>query len=201
MQLLFVRHALPLRSEPGEGSDPQLSEQGVEQSRRLPDALARFSVNRLVSSPQRRAIQTAGPLSEKLGLTVEVDSRLAEYDRDLGHYVPIEQIAKENPEEMARLAAGKLPSTVDEAEFKGRVIAAIEDLVAAGDHEDTVAVFSHGGVINVALHHILGTERLLSFHVDYVSVTRVLASRSGRLMVGSVNGTEHVWDLLPRNMR
>ncbi|WP_395309509.1 histidine phosphatase family protein [Mycobacterium sp. AMU20-3851] len=201
MQLLFVRHALPLRSEPGEGSDPQLSEQGVEQSRRLPDALARFSVNRLVSSPQRRAIQTAGPLSEKLGLSVQVDPRLAEYDRDLGHYVPIEQIAKENPEEMARLAAGKLPSTVDEAEFKGRVIAAIEDLVAAGDHEDTVAVFSHGGVINVALHHILGTERLLSFHVDYVSVTRVLSSRSGRLMVGSVNETEHVWDLLPRNTR
>ncbi|GAA2571336.1 histidine phosphatase family protein [Mycolicibacterium diernhoferi] len=190
-----------MRSEPGEGSDPQLSEQGIEQSRRLPDALARFPVNRLVSSPQRRAIQTAGPLSEKLGLSVEVDPRLAEYDRDLGHYVPIEQIAKENPEEMARLAAGKLPSAVDEAEFTGRVIAAVEDLVAAGDHEDTVAVFSHGGVINVALHHILGTERLLSFHVDYVSVTRVLSSRSGRLMVGSVNGTEHVWDLLPRNMR
>ncbi|OJZ64825.1 histidine phosphatase family protein [Mycolicibacterium diernhoferi] len=201
MQLLLIRHALPLRSEPGEGSDPQLSEQGIEQSRRLPDALARFPVNRLVSSPQRRAIQTAGPLSEKLGLSVEVDPRLAEYDRDLGHYVPIEQIAKENPEEMARLAAGKLPSAVDEAEFTGRVIAAVEDLVAAGDHEDTVAVFSHGGVINVALHHILGTERLLSFHVDYVSVTRVLSSRSGRLMVGSVNGTEHVWDLLPRNMR
>ena len=201
MQLLLVRHALPLRSEPGEGSDPQLSEQGIEQSRRLPDALARFPVNRLVSSPQRRAIQTAGPLAEKLGLEVEVDPRLAEYDRDLGHYVPIEQIAKENPAELKRLAAGKLPSAVDEAEFTGRVIAAVEDLAAVGDHEDTVAVFSHGGVINVALHHILGTERLLSFHVDYVSVTRVLRSRKGRLSVAAGNETAHVWDLLPRNAR
>jgi len=201
VQFLFVRHALPLRSEPGEGSDPHLSEQGVEQSRRLPDALARFRVNRLVSSPQRRAIQTAGPLAEKLGLAVEVEPRLAEYDRDLGHYVPIEQIARENPEEMARLAAGKLPSAVDEAEFTGRVIAAVEDLAAAGDRDDTVAVFSHGGVINVALHHILGTERLLAFHVDYVSVTRILASRSGRLSVAAVNETQHVWDLLPRNVR
>jgi probable phosphoglycerate mutase len=201
VQLLLVRHALPLRSEPGEGSDPHLSEQGFEQARRLPEALARFPISRLVSSPQRRAMQTAEPLSESLGLSVAVDARLAEYDRDLGHYVPIEQIAKENPEQLARLAAGQLPSGVDEVEFTARVVAAIDDLVAGSDHEETVAVFSHGGVINVLLHRILGTERLLSFNVDYVSVTRLLSSRSGRLMVGSVNETEHVWDLLPRNAR
>jgi broad specificity phosphatase PhoE len=199
VQLLLVRHALPLRSEPGAGSDPQLSEEGLAQAARLPDALSRFPVTRLVSSPQLRAVQTAGPLSEKLGLDVDVDERLAEYDRDLDHYIPIEQIAKENPEELARLISGQLPSAVDETAFLQRVVAAVDDLVAASDHQDTVAVFSHGGVINVLLHHILGTERLLSFHVDYASVTRLLASRSGKLAVASVNGTEHVWDLLPRN--
>jgi probable phosphoglycerate mutase len=62
-------------------------------------------------------------------------------------------------------------------------------------------VFSHGGVINVLLHDILGTARLLSFPVDYASVTRLLFSRSGDATVASVNGTEHVWDLLPRNQR
>lgn len=199
VQLLLVRHALPLRSEPGAGSDPQLSEEGLAQAARIPDALSRFPVTRLVSSPQLRAVQTAGPLSEKLGLDVDVDERLAEYDRDLDHYIPIEQIAKENPEELARLISGQLPSAVDETGFLQRVVAAVDDLVAASDHQDTVAVFSHGGVINVLLHHILGTERLLSFHVDYASVTRLLSSRSGKLAVASVNGTEHVWDLLPRN--
>lgn len=199
MQLLVVRHALPLRSEPGEGSDPHLSEEGLAQAARLPDALSRFPITRLVSSPQRRAIQTAEPLAERLGLTVDIDERLAEYDRDHGHYIPIEQIAKENPEELARLASGRLPSTVDETAFRERVVAAVDDLVAAADHEETVAVFSHGGVTNILLHHILGTERLLSFHVDYASVTRLLVSRSGTLSVAAVNGTEHVWDLLPRN--
>lgn len=199
VQLLLVRHALPLRSEPGEGSDPHLSEQGLAQAARLPDALSRFSITRLVSSPQRRAIQTAGPLADKLGLEVGVDERLAEYDRDLGHYIPIEQIAKENPQELARLISGRLPSAVDEAAFRDRVVAAVGDLATATPHEETVAVFSHGGVINVLLHHILGTERLLSFHVDYASVTRLLVSRSGKLSVAAVNGTEHVWDLLPRN--
>ncbi|MBN3511103.1 histidine phosphatase family protein [Mycolicibacterium nivoides] len=201
MQLLLVRHALPLRSEPGQGSDPDLSEEGIAQAERLPAALSRFPVSRLVSSPQRRAIQTAGPLAAELGLQVEVDERLAEYDRDMSHYVPIEEIAKENPEELARLVSGHLPSSVDENAFMTRINAAVEDLVAAGDHDGTVAVFSHGGVINVLLHQILGTERLLSFHVDYASVTRLLSSRSGKLAVASVNGTEHVWDLLPRNVR
>jgi probable phosphoglycerate mutase len=42
---------------------------------------------------------------------------------------------------------------------------------------------------------------MLSFQVDYASVTRLLYSRSGQAMVASVNTTEHVWDLLPRNQR
>lgn len=167
----------------------------------MPAALARFPIQRVVSSPQVRAIETAQPLADTLGVRVEVDERLAEYDRDLAHYIPVEQIAKENPAELERLINGKLPSGVDEAEFLGRVNAAVADLVAGADHDDTVAVFSHGGVINVLLHQILGTERLLSFHVDYASVTRLLSSRTGRLAVAGVNATEHVWDLLPRNQR
>jgi broad specificity phosphatase PhoE len=201
MQVLLVRHALPLRSEHGEGSDPDLSEEGLAQVERLPEALARFPISRVVSSSQRRAVQTAEPVAAARELTVEIDDRFAEYDRDLPVYIPIEQIREERPEEWARLAQGHLPSGVDEGAFRARVRAAVDDLVAAANPEDTVAVFSHGGVINVLLHDILGTARLISFPVDYVSVTRLLFSRSGQATVASVNGTEHVWDLLPRNQR
>jgi probable phosphoglycerate mutase len=201
VQLLLIRHALPLRSEPGQGSDPDLSEEGIEQAKRLPDALARFPITRLVSSPQRRSIQTAQPVADALGLTIEIDDRLAEYDRDMAHYIPVEQIAAEFPEELARLASGHLPSSVDEAAFLGRINAGIADLVATGDHDDTVAVFTHGGVINGLVHTIMGTEKILCVNVDYAGVTRLLSSREGKLFVAAVNGTEHVWDLLPRNQR
>lgn len=201
MQVLLVRHALPLRSEHGQGSDPDLSEEGLAQIERLPKALARFPISRVVSSPQRRAIQTAEPVAADRGLTVEIDDRFAEYDRDLPVYIPVEQIRAEMPEEWARLAQGHLPSAVDEDAFRARVRAAVDGLVVTADPEDTVAVFSHGGVINVLLHEILGTARLLSFPVDYASVTRLLFSRSGQATVASVNTTEHVWDLLPRNQR
>ncbi|HTY32801.1 histidine phosphatase family protein [Mycobacterium sp.] len=201
MQVLLVRHALPLRSEHGEGSDPDLSEEGLAQVRRLPEALARFPISRVVSSPQRRAIQTAEPVAAARELSVEIDHRFAEYDRDLPVYIPVEQIKAERPQEWARLAQGHLPSAVDAGAFRARVRAAVDDLVAAADPEDTVAVFSHGGVINVLLHEILGTARLLSFPVDYASVTRLLFSRSGEATVAGVNAVEHVWDLLPRNQR
>jgi broad specificity phosphatase PhoE len=201
MQLLLVRHGLPLRSEPGEGSDPHLSEDGLAQVARLPEALARFPITRVVSSPQRRAVQTAQPVAAARRLTVEVDERFAEYDRDLPVYIPIEQIRAENPQEWARMAQGNLPGSVDEAGFRARVGAAVDDVVSAAEPDETVAVFSHGGVINVVLHEVLGTARLLSFPIDYASVTRLLFSRSGQATVAAVNCTEHVWDLLPRNRR
>ncbi|KAA8957494.1 histidine phosphatase family protein [Mycobacterium sp.] len=201
MQLLLVRHGLPLRSEPGEGSDPRLSEAGLAQVARLPEALARFPITRVVSSPQRRAVQTAQPVAAARGLEVEVDERFAEYDRDSPVYIPIEQIREENPQGWARMAQGHLPGSVDEAGFRARVRAAVDDVVGAAAPDQTVAVFSHGGVINAVLHEILGTARLLSFPIDYASVTRLLFSRSGQATVAAVNGTEHVWDLLPRNRR
>ena len=198
MQLLIIRHALPLRSEPGQGSDPDLSEDGIEQAKRLPDALARFPISRVVSSPQRRAIQTAQPVADALGLSIDVDKRLAEYDYELSHYVPIEEASEED---VQRLIDGHLPGKVDEKAFIERVNAGVADIVAAADHEDTVALFSHGGVINAVVHTIMQTQRLLCVQVDYAGVTRLLSSRKGTLGVASVNGTEHVWDLLPRNQR
>lgn len=199
MQVLLVRHALPHRTRAGEGADPELTDDGWRQARRLPAALSRFGISRIVSSPQRRAVQTAEPVAAELGMGIDVDDRLAEYDRGLSHYVPIEQVRAERPEDWARMAAGELPAAVDVDAFRARVRSALADIVIAADHRDTVAVFSHGGVINVALHEVLGTERVLSFPIDYASVTQLRLSRDRKTTVAGVNGVEHVWDLLPRN--
>jgi len=200
MQLLLIRHALPLRTEVGEGADPELADAGWEQARRLPDALSRFPISRLVSSPQRRAFQTAEPVAAACHLNVDVDERLAEYDRGTSHYVPLEQARAERPEEWNRMASGRLPATVDVDAFRDRINAALTDILAAAEHEDTIAVFGHGGVINVILHQILGTARELSFPIDYTSITHLRYSRHGKPTVAGVNGIEHVWDLLPRNV-
>ena len=201
MLLLLIRHALPLRTEAGQGSDPDLTPEGVEQAGRLPQALARFPISRLVSSPQRRAFQTAEPVAAARNLTIDIDERLAEYDRGMSHYIPLEQVRAERAEDWDRMAQGMLPAAVDADAFRSRVRAGLADIVAAAGHDDTVAVFSHGGVINVVLHEILKTPQPLSFPIDYASVTQLRHSRKGVFTVAGVNGIEHVWDLLPHRLR
>ena len=201
MLLLLIRHALPLRTEAGQGSDPDLTPEGVEQAGRLPQALARFPISRLVSSPQRRAFQTAEPVAAARNLTIDIDERLAEYDRGMSHYIPLEQVRAERAEDWDRMAQGMLPAAVDADAFRSRVQAGLADIAAAAGHDDTVAVFSHGGVINVVLHEILKTPQPLSFPIDYASVTQLRHSRKGVFTVAGVNGIEHVWDLLPHRLR
>ena len=201
MLLLLIRHALPLRTEAGQGSDPDLTPEGVEQAGRLPQALARFPISRLVSSPQRRAFQTAEPVAAARNLTIDIDERLAEYDRGMSHYIPLEQVRAERAEDWDRMAQGMLPAAVDADAFRSRVQAGLADIAAAAGHDDTVAVFSHGGVINVVLHEILKTPQPLSFPIDYASVTQLRHSRKGVFTVAGVNGIEHVWELLPHRLR
>ncbi len=201
MQVLLVRHALPTRTESGAGSDPELTEAGREQARRLPSALARYPVSRLVSSPQRRAVQTAEPVAAATGLTINTDERLAEYDRGISNYIPLEQVRVERPGDWARMAQGRLPPGVDADAFRARVWAGLRDIVGAAEHDQTVALFSHGGVINVVLQEVLGTANPLSFPIDYASITVLRHSRRGSFTVGGVNGIEHVWDLLPHRLR
>ena len=201
MQVLLVRHALPLRNEPGDGSDPDLAATGREQARRLPAALARFPIARLLSSPQRRAVQTGQPVSEAMKLPLQIDERLAEYDRGMSHYMPLEEVRAQRPDDWNRMAAGQLPESVDTDAFRARVLAGRRDVIAGVDHDDTVAVFTHGGVINVVLHDVLGTPNPLGFPIDYASVTLLRHSRKGRFTVGGVNNIEHVWDLLPHRQR
>jgi probable phosphoglycerate mutase len=198
MQLLLIRHAQPLASV-GEGSsDPALSELGVQMAERLPVALRRFGITRIVSSPQLRAHQTAEPLGAALGLPIETDPRFAEYDFGLDEYVPVEQMLAENPDALARLLDGHLPAGVDENAFRERVLAANADVAAAAQPSDRVAVFTHGGVINVVLGDVLGTPALFPFRIDYVSVSQVGYYGPGKAAVVGVNNIEHVWDLLPR---
>ncbi|WP_024801342.1 histidine phosphatase family protein [Nocardia sp. BMG51109] len=206
MQLVLVRHAQPRRDFTASGpADPELAELGIEQADRVPAALTRMQggphrITRVVSSPQRRARETAAPTAGKLGLPVDIVDGLAEYDRDLPFYVPIEDARREFQETYERIKAGHLPEQIDGPAFLGRVLAAAEEIAAGADRPDTVVVFAHGGVINVLLQDVLGLERPLTFPIDYCSITRILYSRTGRRTAATINENGHVWDLLPRNL-
>ena len=72
--LYLVRHCQAIGQEP----DAPLTEIGQQQAIALADWLHEAKINRIISSPYVRAYQSIVPLSNRLGLTIEVDERLVE---------------------------------------------------------------------------------------------------------------------------
>jgi probable phosphoglycerate mutase len=196
MELVLVRHAEPVRIESGsvEGpADPGLTARGHDQAARLAAWLAVEGLDAIVTSPLRRARETAAPLGEALGLEPTVDAGVSEYDATSDEYIPIEELRAAKDDRWYATIEGRWDDAggVDPAEFRRLVVPAV-DAVIDGHPGQRVAVVAHGGVINVYLAHVLGLARHLWFHPEYTSISRVLASRSGPRSVSSLNELGHL---------
>jgi probable phosphoglycerate mutase len=198
VELLLIRHALPLRVErrDGEPADPPLSAAGARQAERLAAWLAAEHLDAVYASPLRRARETAGPIADARGLGVRIEPGVAEFDPLAASYVPLEELKAENRELWLELVSGGLTAGVDVALFRRTVAAALERIVAA--HAGArVAVVCHGGVVNAWAAHVLGLEPTLFFQPAYTSVSRFLAAASGERSLLSLNETAHLREPAP----
>jgi 2,3-bisphosphoglycerate-dependent phosphoglycerate mutase len=192
MELLLVRHALPEMILCADGpADPGLAPEGHRQAAQLAEYLSRQKIDLVVTSPLRRALETVAPTSEVLGLVAGVVDDIAESDRHSRSYVPMEELRRD-----PRLAAIVERANADvrheaKAEFRDRVVSAIEQVIV-DNPGGRVVVMSHGGVINVYLAHVLGLEREVVFEPRYASVSRLLASRRGHRNVETLNETHYL---------
>jgi probable phosphoglycerate mutase len=199
MELLLIRHALPVRIEGEEGTaaDPELADLGHVQSRALADYLGGEHIDVLYASPLRRARQTAEPVSTQLGLEIVIDDELAEFDRHSHFYIPIEELKEEKDERWDDMLEGRwgVDGEVDPATFKAVVVEAVERVIKAHPGK-TVAIVCHGGVINAYFAHLLDLEFPMFFEPAYTSISRVLASSAGHRQVKSINEHAHVRALI-----
>ena len=67
----------------------------------------------------------------------------------------------------------------------------LERLIAAHPSKN-IAVFCHGGVINVWTAHILGMEPRLFFEPAYTSIHRYRCARGGQRNLVSLNEVAHL---------
>ena len=194
MELLLIRHALPIRREDVEGpADPELSEAGRDQAMHLANWLADERLDAVYSSPMQRARETAAPLASVHGLEVLVDEELAEYDRQSHWYVPVEELKAAGDPRWREIVAGEWGDVeVDPETFRDIVYKAVERLIDANPSKRIAAV-CHGGVINAYLSKILGIENATGFfYPNYTSIHRVMAARSGERTVHTLNETAHL---------
>ena len=199
MELVLVRHALPVRidaTHDGAPADPGLAERGLLQAARVTAALEHDRVDAVYSSPALRALETAAPLAAALGADVVVEPGIAEFDTDSTSYVPVEELKESRDPRWQAILQGDLYVVgIDPVAFRARVVDAVERIAAA--HPGGRAVlFTHSGATNAAAGHVLGQERPIWFAPAYCSINRIALSRDGRRGVVSLNETGHVRDLL-----
>ena len=194
MELILIRHALPVRRELDEGiADPELSPAGHAQARHLAEYLASEPLDALYTSPMRRAVQTAEPLAVAKNLPITVIDEVAEWDRNASEYIPLEELKAAGDPRWRTMAAGEFDFGEETPEqFRGRVVTALEALVEAHPGQ-RVAVTCHGGVVNAYLAHVLGLPVSPGFFFpNYTSIHRVAASRGGHRSIVTVNETAHL---------
>lgn len=187
MELILVRHGLPERSAVTD--DPPLAAAGLNQARRVAKALLRERIDAVFASPMLRAVQTAEPYAALVDRAIQTHGGIVEFDRGSGAYVPMEELKRDDYEAWtAFVERGQDP---DIAAFQKTVVTALEDIVAQNSGK-TVAVFCHGGVINVWTAHVLGMAPRLFFEPGYTSVHRYLCARSGQRNLLSLNDMAHL---------
>lgn len=192
MELILVRHGLPRRVELVEGrADPALAATGREQAEQAAAWLAREQIDAIYTSPLRRARETAAPLAARTGIAPQVHPDIAEYDRDAAHYIPMEELKVEDYAAWKRFVDGGYGADVDMQAFESRVATAMEEIIAA-QRGARVAVFCHGGVVNVWAAKVLGMAPQLFIDVAYASISRFLCASTGERNVQSLNETQHL---------
>jgi probable phosphoglycerate mutase len=191
VELIIIRHGLPVRIDDAGGpADPELSDLGHDQARRMADWLRHETITSIYTSPMKRARQTAIPLAEAFGVNPVVDDELAEFDRGQHFYVPIEELKAARDPRYEQLMKGE-HDEVDPYTFRDVVTVAIERVIEA-NRSGTVAIVCHGGVINAYASHVLSLDFPLFFQPHYTSVNRFLASSAGHRSVASLNEVGHL---------
>jgi len=168
--------------------DPGLGDDGRAQAQALSEHLVGEPISAVYASHLKRAVQTAQPLSERLGLPVVQDEGLREWVSNATSYV-----GTENLKDSARAQSFREGRFEDEflpphnaVELRVTMVATVRRIGQAHAGERVVAV-SHGGASNTFLAEIIGSPRRFFFNPGYCSISRVQVWPDGRFVLLSIN--------------
>lgn len=204
-EIFFVRHGESNSNKSGIslGEASILTERGEEEARIVSERIARLNVEALISSTYPRAIATAAPTAEALGLEIEQSPLFIEWRRP-SHHIGRNRGDADIRVELDQLFAGfgmEGQSLSDEetfAEMRDRALAALAFLQ---EHEaQRIAVVTHGIFLRMILGVLLFGERLTG--EEFASFWRVLAGNTGITHIRYVSDAlahERGWQLVSWN--
>lgn len=171
--IYFVRHGetilTPTRKFSGTGAlDPELTADGLAQAERVASEIAKLEPHFLISSPLKRARQTADAIACATGLPVVDDTDWYELSFGTWDGKSIEEVKAESPEDyQAWLNSSSYRPGGGESydEAAERIDAAMEKVLHLYPGKKVVVV-THNGVIKSAANLAIGGPNDGVFHMD-----------------------------------
>jgi broad specificity phosphatase PhoE len=176
--------------------DPPLSNEGRRQAELVGRRLSGRSFAGFYSSDLKRALETAELIGTAIGARPQSETSLREIFLGDWEGLRTEEIAERFPEAWARWVEEPdwdvVPGGEGAALFDARVAGALDDIFRRHAHGD-VLVVTHGGVIQVALHRIVGrpSRGLFPFKIQNASIS-LIEKRERRMVIGGVNDIGHL---------
>jgi 2,3-bisphosphoglycerate-dependent phosphoglycerate mutase len=160
IEFLVVRHGQSTgmaENRHGGRADFPLSELGLAQSRCVADWIAKnYRLDRLISSPQKRATQTAQLIAQACGVNIEYDDDLREYDSGvLGGMLKSEAAAKYPKQPGGRRPHESLPGGETMIAFRARAETFFSRLMSTVTDGQRIAIVTHEGTISMLFRAFL----------------------------------------------
>ena len=176
--------------------DPPLSNEGRRQAERVGQRIAGRHFAGFYSSDLKRAFETAQAIEAATGLQAEPMAGLREIFLGEWEGLRTDDLAQRFPEAWASWTDEPdwdlVPGGEGAALFETRVAAALDEILSRHAQGDVVVV-THGGVIQIALHRVIGrpSRGLFPFKIQNASIT-LIEKRDRGLIIGGVNDTSHL---------
>jgi broad specificity phosphatase PhoE len=177
--------------------DPPLSDEGRRQAFLLGNRLRTRKFAGFYASDLKRAFATAEVIGGLLdGMQPEPMTSLREVYLGEWEGLRTEEIAERHPEAWASWVEEPdwdvVPGGEGAAIFDARVGGAMDEIMRRHPHGD-VLVVTHGGVIQVALHRIVGrpSQGLFPFKIQNASIS-LIEMRNERMVIAGVNDVGHL---------
>jgi broad specificity phosphatase PhoE len=176
--------------------DPPLSDEGRRQAELLGRRLAGRGLAAFYASDLKRAFETAEAIGALVDLVPESTPGLREIYLGEWEGLRTDEIAERFPDAWARWSEEPdwdlVPGGEGAARFEARVICTLDEIHDRHPHGD-VLVVTHGGVIQVALHRVIGrpSRGLFPFKIQNASIS-LIEERFGRMVIGGSNDVAHL---------
>ncbi|MEM7016851.1 MAG: histidine phosphatase family protein [Pseudomonadota bacterium] len=202
INVLMIRHGQARAADGSYGPDTLLSELGHRQAGETAEKIfTQHNLSAIYTSPFPRALQTAQPLVDRLALEPLVDERLEEFQ------LPTQNSVDAQPDVVIWQPTHRgSPDSETLDEFSARVVQFML-MLCEHHNEETVAVYTHAGVIDAAARWAFGlpTDSIWQHDLPIAnaSITELKIWPQGRVKAGAplyvefvqVGNTDHLGGL------